>query len=47
MGEQSEAAFAQATQGAQEDVAGAGVDVERPASAGCLTGVRMPMSAPS
>jgi hypothetical protein len=45
--EQGEPAFAQAAQGALDGVAGAGIDVEFPAIAGLLTGMSMPIPAPS
>ena len=45
--EQGEAAFAQPAQGALDRVAGAGADIEFPPPGGCLTGIRMPMLAPS
>ena len=38
LGEQGERAFSEAAQGAQQGVAGAGIDVEVPPPAGCLTG---------
>jgi hypothetical protein len=47
VGEQSEPAFAQAAQRALDGVAGASIDVEFLPAGGCLTGIRMPMPAPS
>ena len=46
LGEQGERAFAECGQGSQERVAGADISSSRPA-AGCLTGVRMSIPAPS
>jgi hypothetical protein len=45
--EQGEPAFAEAAQGALDGVAGAGVDIEVPPAGGLLTGIWMPMPAPS
>ena len=42
-----EPAFAQATQGTPEGVAGAGIDIQFPAASGLFDGDEMPMPAPS
>jgi len=46
-GEQREPAFAQVAQRAEQRVAGAGADIEVPPVGGLLTGMWMPMPAPS
>jgi hypothetical protein len=47
LGEQGEPAFTAAAQVAEQGVPGAGVNVELPVPGGVLTGVRMPIPAPS
>jgi hypothetical protein len=46
-GEQGEPAFAQVAQGTLDGVSGAGIDVQFKAAGGCLTGIGMPLPAPS
>jgi hypothetical protein len=46
-GEQGEPAFAQAPQRALDRIAGAAIDIQSRPPVGCLTGMWMPMPAPS
>ena len=46
-GDQGEPAFAQAAQRAEQGVVGAGIDIEVLPAGGCLTGMWIPMPAPS
>ena len=47
LGEQGEPVFAEAAQRAEDGVAGAGTNIEFPPARGRLTGIWMPMPAPS